>query len=60
MWNDRDCNEKNYFLCERPMSDGRPQQQIAFCFSVHLTNAVFFLCFQNQSKSHGQWIAIKQ
>ncbi|XP_031632855.1 uncharacterized protein LOC116346788 isoform X2 [Contarinia nasturtii] len=21
MWNDRDCNEKNYFLCERPLSD---------------------------------------
>lgn len=23
MWNDRDCNEKNYFLCERPLSDGK-------------------------------------
>lgn len=22
MWNDRDCNEKNLFLCERPISDG--------------------------------------
>lgn len=22
MWNDRDCNEKNFFLCERPLSDG--------------------------------------
>lgn len=22
MWNDRDCTAKNYFLCERPMSDG--------------------------------------
>ncbi|XP_055323439.1 uncharacterized protein LOC129578625 isoform X2 [Sitodiplosis mosellana] len=21
MWNDRDCNEKNFFLCERPLSD---------------------------------------
>lgn len=23
MWNDRDCNEKNFFLCERPLSDGK-------------------------------------
>ncbi len=23
MWNDRDCNAKNSFLCERPMSDGK-------------------------------------
>lgn len=23
MWNDRDCNEKNFFLCERPISDGK-------------------------------------
>lgn len=23
MWNDRDCNEKNFFLCERPMSVGK-------------------------------------
>lgn len=23
MWNDRDCNAKNYFLCERQMSDGK-------------------------------------
>lgn len=22
-WNDRDCNEKNFFLCERPLSDGK-------------------------------------
>lgn len=22
MWNDRDCNARNYFLCERAMSDG--------------------------------------
>lgn len=23
LWNDRDCNEKNFFLCERPISDGK-------------------------------------
>lgn len=23
MWNDRDCSEKNFFLCERPISDGK-------------------------------------
>lgn len=22
MWNDRDCNAKNYFICERPMDSG--------------------------------------
>lgn len=21
MWNDRDCNAKNYFICERPMEE---------------------------------------
>lgn len=26
MWNDRDCNAKNSFLCERPMSDGKDLQ----------------------------------
>lgn len=23
MWNDRDCNTKNFFLCERPLIDGK-------------------------------------
>lgn len=23
MWNDRDCTTKNFFLCERPLIDGK-------------------------------------
>lgn len=23
MWNDRDCDTKNFFLCERPLIDGK-------------------------------------
>lgn len=23
MWNDRDCNARNYFICERPIADGK-------------------------------------
>lgn len=42
MWNDRNCNEQNYFLCERPMSDGKCRciryviNSIAICYAIGL------------------------
>lgn len=34
MWNDRDCNEKNFFLCERPLSDGIYKLDSQFLLSL--------------------------
>lgn len=35
MWNDRDCTTRNFFLCERPLIDGKKYVVIAF-FSLSL------------------------
>lgn len=66
MWNDRDCNEKNFFLCERPLSDGifhpckmneRTKKKIEFI--IHTYSGIlmiyywfFFLLFLNDSLFH--------
>lgn len=46
MWNDRDCATRNFFLCERPLIDGKGNNVVIciFCHAIFLLLLSIRLC----------------